>query len=123
MMYRDILRDDQWERIKEHLPGKPSDCGVTASDNRLFLEAVLYVARTGCPWRDVPERFGRWHSIYMRYNRWSRKGVWAAVAAKIADDPDLKYLMIDGSIVRMHQHGAVKRGPAHKRPSGAAVEV
>lgn len=67
------LRDDQWERIKDLLPGKASDRGVTARDNRLFVEAVLWVARTGSPWRDLPDSYGHWHRVYVRYDRWSRK--------------------------------------------------
>jgi len=63
-MKRTVLRDDQWERIKDLLPGKAGDCGVTASNNRLFVEAVLWIARTGSPWRDLPERFGHWHRVY-----------------------------------------------------------
>ncbi|WP_376717199.1 IS5 family transposase [Halomonas piscis] len=108
-MSRLKLRDDQWERIEHLLPGKASDCGVTAKDNRLFVEAVLWIARTGAPWRDLPESFGRWHTVYMRYNRWSRKGVWQRIFDTVADDPDLEQLMIDGSIVRVHQHGASKK--------------
>jgi transposase len=108
-MSRTILRDDQWERIKDLLPGKASDCGVTASDNRRFLEAVLWIARTGSPWRDLPESFGHWHRVYVRYNRWSHKGTWSQLFEAIADDPDLEYLMVDGSIVRVHQHGAAKK--------------
>ena len=73
-MERLILRDEQWARIKDLLPGKSSDCGVTASDNRLFLEAVLWIARTGAPWRDMPTSFGHWHRVYVRYNHWAHKG-------------------------------------------------
>ncbi|QJQ99652.1 IS5 family transposase [Halomonas sp. PGE1] len=105
-----MLRDDQWERIEHMLPGKASDRGVTAKDNRLFVEAVLWIARTGAPWRDLPDAFGRWHTVYMRYNRWSKKGVWQQVIDTLADDPDMKQLMIDGSIVKVHQHGAAKKG-------------
>lgn len=76
-MNRLVLRDDQWERIEHLLPGKASDCGVTAKDNRLFVEAVLWIARTGAPWRDLPESFERWHTVYMRYSQgasaWSVK--------------------------------------------------
>lgn len=108
-MARSVLRDDQWERIKELLPGKATDCGVTARDNRKFIEAVLWIARTGSPWRDLPSSFGHWHRVYVRYNRWSRKGTWGKILAAVADDPDLDYLMVDGSIVRVHQHGAAKK--------------
>ena len=75
MMSRLILRDNQWQRVRNLLPGKVTDCGVTAKDNRLFLEAVLWIARTGAPWRDLPKAFGYWHQVYERYNRWSRKRV------------------------------------------------
>ena len=68
-MPRTILQDHQWNRIKDLLPGKASDCGVTGNDNRLFLEAVLWIARTGAPWRDLPEYFEKWNSVYTRYNR------------------------------------------------------
>ena len=108
-MTRTILRDDQWRRIKNLLPGKATDCGVTAKDNRRFLEGVLWIARTGAPWRDLPEEFGHWHRVYVRYNRWSHKGVWKRIFEAVADDPDLENLMVDGSIVRVHQHGAAKK--------------
>lgn len=108
-MTRTAQRDDQWERIKDLLPSKASDCGVTATDNRKFIEAVLWIARAGSPWRDLPESFGNWHRVYVRYNRWSHKSTWSKLFEDIADDPDLEYLMVDGSIVRVHQHGAAKK--------------
>lgn len=109
MAVRMMLRDDQWEAIKGLLPGKSSDCGVTAKDNRKFIEAVLWINRTGSPWRDLPEHFGYWHRVYVRYNRWAHKGVWNAIFEEISNDPDLEYIMIDGSITRVHQHGASKK--------------
>lgn len=108
-MIRTVLRDDQWDRIKNLLPGKATDCGVTARNNRSFVEAVLWIARTGSPWRDLPAEFGYWHRVYVRYNRWSKKGNWETILEAVADDPDLEYLMVDGSIVRVHQHGAAKK--------------
>lgn len=111
-MNRQTLRDDQWERIRDLLPGKTSDCGVTAKDNRHFLEAVLWIVRTGAPWRDLPEYFGYWHRVYVRYNRWSHKDIWTKIFQTVSADPDLEYLMVDGSIVRVHQHGAVKNAQA-----------
>ena len=108
-MGRIVLRDDQWERLAPLLPGKNSDCGVTAKDNRLFLEAVLWIARTGAPWRDLPSHYGHWHRVYVRYNRWSHKGIWKRVFEAVAGDHDLEYLMVDGSIVRVHQHGAASK--------------
>jgi transposase len=73
-MTRMVVADSIWERIKSFLPGKAGDCGVTAKDNRLFVEAVLWIARTGSPWRDLPEEFGFWHRVYVRYSRWGKKG-------------------------------------------------
>lgn len=118
-MPRKILRDDQWQRMKDLLPGKATDPGVTAKDNRVFVEAVLWIARTGAPWRDLPRALGHWHNVFTRYSRWSKKGVWQRLIEAIIDDPDLEALLIDSTVVRAHQHAAgaqKKRG--HKR-SGA----
>lgn len=84
-MKRTVLRNDQWERIQDLLPGKAGDCGVTAGNNRQFVEAVLWIARMGSPWRDLPECFGHWNRVYMRYNRWSHKGTWAKILAAVSD--------------------------------------
>jgi transposase len=119
-MVRKMLTNSQWKRMEPLLPGKESDCGVTAKDNRRFVEAVLWIARTGSPWRDMPEEFGRWHRIYVRYSRWSKKGIWKKVFEELTD-PDLEYLMVDGSIVRVHQHGASKKMNAKNRPKADRV--
>ncbi len=89
-MIRVWLRDDQFERIAALLPGKASDPGRTAADNRLFVEAVLWIARTGSPWRDLPPSFGLWNSVYQRFARWSRSGVWHRVFAQLALDADFE---------------------------------
>jgi transposase len=78
-MRRYALRDDQWDRIKDVLPGREGHVGVTAKDNRLFVEAVLYRYRAGIPWRDLPERFGDPIKLHTRFSRWAKSGV-AAVA-------------------------------------------
>ncbi|MGI9280571.1 MAG: IS5 family transposase [Endozoicomonas sp.] len=116
-MPRIQLQDHQWERIKNLLPGKNSDCGVTAKCNRTFLEAVLWITRTGAPWRDLPQKFGKWHSVYVRYDRWCQKGIWVDVFEELSKDRDFEYIMIDGSIARVHQHGAPKKQLRMKRPS------
>lgn len=108
-MARRVLNDEQWKQIGHLLPGKDTDCGVTAKDNRTFVEAVLWIARTGSPWRDLPNELGHWHRVYVRYSRWAQKGVWKRVFEALANDPALEQLMIDGSIVRVHQHGASKK--------------
>lgn len=122
-MVRLLLRDDQWRRIEPLLHGKASDRGVTAKDNRLFVEAVLWIARTGAPWRDLPDAFGRWHTVYMRYNRWARKGVWQQIFDTLSDDLDLEQLMIDGSIVRVHQQGAAKKPSSTRKPWASPEEA
>lgn len=68
-MARRLLGDEQWERIKDLLPGKASDRGVTAADNRRFIEAVLWIGRTGAPWRDLPAELGNWHTTFTRFSR------------------------------------------------------
>ena len=88
------------------LPGKPGDCGVTAKGNRLFTEAVLWMGRTGAPWRDLPPKFGPWHNVYVRFARWRDKGVWQRISTAVSQDPDMEELMIDSTIVRAHQHAA-----------------
>ena len=99
-MIRTILNQEQWERIAPELPGKVGDPGATASDNRLFVEAVLWIARTGAPWRDLPREFGKWYSIYTRFWRWARR-----VFKALSDDPDFEYVLIDATYIRVHQHG------------------
>src|ERR1700758_164268 len=108
-MHRYGLRDDQWDRIKELLPGRAGCVGVTAANNRLFVEAVLYRYRAGIPWRDLPERFGDWKIVYQRFNRWAKRGVFERIFKHLASDHDNEYMMIDATIVRAHQHSAGAR--------------
>ncbi len=105
-----VLGDGQWARIAPHLPGKHGDPGRSGGDNRLFVEVVLWLARTGSPWRDLPDVFGNWNSVFVRFSRWSKDGVWDRLFAATADDPDFEYIMIDSTIVRAHQHAAGKKG-------------
>ena len=119
MTRRYARRDDQWERIKELLPRKEGDVGVTAKNNRLFVEAVLYRYRAGIPWRDLPERFGDFRVIHTRFMRWTKSGVWEKVFKHLAQDADNEYAMIDATIVRAHQHSAGgKKSSAEKEDIG-----
>src|SRR3979411_2993436 len=119
-MRRYALRDDQWDRIKDILPGREGHVGVTAKDNRLFVEAVIYRYRAGIPWRDLPERFGEWKNVHRRFSRWSQSGVWARVVHPLDADDYNEYAMIDSTIVRAHQHSAgAKKKTARTRRSGA----
>lgn len=113
-MRRYVLRDGQWDRIKDILPGREASVGVTAKDNRLFVDAVLYRYRAGIPWRDLPERFGDFRVVHLRHSRWSRTGVWQKIFEILATDGDNEYAMIDATIVRAHQHSA---GAKKKLPS------
>ena len=123
-MRRYGLRDDQWGRISGLLPGREGHVGVTARDNRLFVEAVLYRYRAGIPWRDLPERFGPWKAVHTRFSRWARAGVWQRVFVHLAADADNEYAMIDSTIVRAHQHsaGARKKGVAIKPLDARAAD-
>lgn len=107
------LSDAQWERIAPLLPGKASDPGRTGADNRLFLNGVLWVLRSGAHWRDLPERYGKWKSLHKRFTRWAKAGVWERVFASLIKDRDNQYLMLDSTLVRAHQQAATgKGGPA-----------
>jgi transposase len=121
-MARRNLRNDQWERIEPLLPGKAGDRGRTAKDNRLFVDAVLWIARAGAPWRDLPEAFGPWNSVYKRFSRWSNAGVWHRVFAELAQDADFEEVFLDSTIVRAHQHaaGAPKKTAAKRSAARVA---
>jgi transposase len=101
MGHRHAISDEQWARIEYLLPGRPGDSGWTSRDNRLFIDAILYVAKTGIPWRDLPTRFGNWDSVYKRFSRWCRKGTWQRVFEAL-QDPDLEWLILDSTVVRAH---------------------
>ncbi|WP_085954621.1 IS5 family transposase [Paraburkholderia hospita] len=113
-MARTLLSDEVWNKVRDILPGKEGDRGRTASSNRWFLEAVLWIARTGSPWRDLPAEFGRWHTVYIRFSRWRSKGVWQRVVNALAGETEIEHVLIDSTIVRAHQHSAgafKKNGP------------
>ena len=109
MLPRHALSDANWDRIGDLLPGRPGMHGKVATDNRLFVDAVLWIAKTGAPWRDLPERFGHGNSVWRRFDRWARKGVWKRVFEAL-QDPDLEWLILDSTVVRAHQHAAGQKG-------------
>ncbi len=113
-----VIADDVWDKVSPHLPGKATDCGVTASDNRLFLEAVLWRVRTGAPWRDLPLCFGHWNSIFQRFRRWAKNGVFERLFVVLSEQPDFEYALIDGTIVSVHQKASGAKGGLKIRPSG-----
>ena len=101
MGHRHAITDADWDRIKDLLPGRPGQSGWLAADNRRFIDAVLWIAKTGAPWRDLPERLGRWNSVWRRFDRWARKGTWVQVFEAL-QDPDLEWLILDSTVVRAH---------------------
>lgn len=109
------LSQTQWERIAPLLPGKAGDPGRTAADNRLFVNGVLWVLRSGAHWCDLPERYGRWKTAHKRFSRWSKAGVWDRVFADLIKDRDNQYLMIDSTLVRAHQQAATGKGGPRTR--------
>jgi transposase len=115
MRRRHELTDEQWKLIEHLLPGKPGDPGRSGKDNRLFVNAVLWIAKTGVPWRDLPERFGEWNPVWRRFSRWSKRGVWEQVLHALGGDPDLEEVLLDSSIVRVHQHAAGAKGGKRNR--------
>ena len=105
-----VLRDDQWKRITEALPGKSGDPGRSGEDNRKFVEAVMWIGRNGARWRSLPSEYGKWSTVHKRFMRWSKKGIWQMLFNTLAVDADTEWLMIDSSIVRAHQHAAGAKG-------------
>jgi transposase len=118
-LIRRELTDAQWLRIEWLCAGKAGDKGRHGDDNRLFVDAVLWIARAGAPWRDLPPAFGGWNSVFRRFRRWAKTGVWERIFNALMEDPDFEYLIIDSTIVRAHQHAAgAKKGGARMRRSG-----
>lgn len=117
------LRDDQWNLIRDKLPGRAGSVGVTAADNRRFVDAVIHRDRTGVPWRDLLEGFGDLNNTHRRWSRCAKRGVWDAILAMLVVDADNEYAMIDSTIVRAHQHSAgAQKKPERPRPLGEAKE-
>lgn len=100
------LSTDQWEKIEQLLPGKKGDRGRTAVDNRNFVNAVLWVLRSGARWSDLPERYGKYKSVHKRFARWAQKKIWEKIFKHLILDRDNEYLMIDSTIVKAHQQAA-----------------
>ena len=118
---RHAIKDADWERIKDLLPGQPGQHGKVAKNNRLFIDAVLWIAKTGAPWRDLPEYFGNWNSVWRRLDRWANKGVWQRVFT-ILQDPDLEWVILDSTAIRAHPHAAgIKKADGSGSPADQAL--
>jgi transposase len=115
-MDRFVLTDAQWEKIEPYCLGKKTDPGRTGGDGRLFVEAVLWVARTGSPWRDLPAGFGHWNTVFKRFRHWVKADVFKRIFDAVSDDPDMEYAMVDATIVKVHRHGQGAKGGLKARP-------
>jgi transposase len=110
-LIRRELTDAQWRRIESLIPGKEGDKGRHGEDNRLFIDAVLWLVRAGAPWRDLPEQFGKWNSVFRRFRRWARKGVCKRLFTELGENPDLEYLIMTPlSYGRINMRRAPKKG-------------
>jgi putative transposase len=107
---RRTLTDGQWARIAPLLPGKAGDRGRTGTDNRLFVDAVLWLARTASPWRDLPAGLGNWHTVHCRFRRWTMGGVWESLFKALVQDPDFEYVLVDATICKVHADATSPKG-------------
>ena len=119
-MERFVLTDAQWAKMEPHCLGKPTDPGRSGSDNRRFVEAVLWIARTGSPWRDLPAFFGNWNTVLKRYRDWVKADVLVRLFDACSDEPDMEYAIVDATMVKVNRHGQGAKGGLRARPSVAA---
>lgn len=108
--HRHDITDRHWELLEAHLPGREGVWGGRAKDNRRFINAVFWILRTGSPWRDLPPDYGDWKNTHRRFCRWRDKGIWEGLLARLMDEPDLEWLLIDASHIKVHPHAAGARG-------------
>ena len=122
-MVRLVLSDAQWEKIEPLCLGKKRDPGRTGQDGRQFVEAVLWIARTGSPWRDLPPELGSWNTVFQRFRYWAERDVFKQMFDALSGDPDLEYAMIDGTIVHVHRHAHGAKGGLKARRSASRRAV
>jgi transposase len=120
---RFIVTDRQWTLIEPICLGKETDPGRSGTDNRMFVEAVLWIARTGCPWRDLPPHFGKWNTVFKRFRDWVKADVFKRIFDAVSEEPDMELAMIDGTIVKVHRHGQGAKGGLKARPSASQEAV
>lgn len=107
---RHDLSDETWALLEPHLPGRKGAWGGIAQDNRLCINAVFWIVRTGAPWRDLPSEYGGWSNTHRRFIRWRDAGIWEKLLEVLIDEPDDEWLMIDASHCQVHPHAAGARG-------------
>lgn len=121
---RHDISDKMWELLKPHLPGRQGSSGRNARDNRQFINAVIWILRTGAPWRDLPPEYGDWKNTNRRFCRWRDKGIWGKLFNLFVQDPDFEWLMIDASYIKVHPHatGAIGGNQAMGRTKGGSTQ-
>lgn len=121
---RHDISDRLWLILEPYLPGRKGKVGRNASDNRKFINAVLWILRTGAPWRDLPPDYGDWKNTHRRFTRWRDKGIWESLLNIVMDEPDFEWLMIDASHVKVHPHGAGSLGGNEEmgRTKGGSIQ-
>ncbi|OTA13967.1 transposase [Xenorhabdus vietnamensis] len=107
---RHDISDHVWNLLEPHLPGRKGNWGRVAYDNRLFINAVFWILRTGAPWRDLPSDYGDWKNTHRRFCRWRDKGIWEGLLEQLIAEPDFEWLMIDASHIKVHPHAAGAKG-------------
>ena len=108
--HRHDISDEAWALIEPHLPGQKGQWGGIAKDNRLFINAVFWILRTGAPWRDLPPEYGKWGTVHQRFIRWRDKRIWEKLLEILINDPDFEWLMIDATHCKVHQHASGAKG-------------
>lgn len=107
---RHDISDHFWSLLESRLPGRKGTWGGQAKDNRLFINAVFWILRTGAPWRDLPPDYGDWKNTHRRFCRWRDKGIWEKLLEVLVSEPDYEWLMIDASHIKVHAHGTGAKG-------------
>ena len=108
--HRHDLSDQAWALLEPHLPGQRGQWGGIAQNNRLFINAVLWILRTGAPWRDLPPEYGKWGTVHQRFIRWRDNGTWERLLETMIDQPDFGWLMIDATHCKVHPHATGAKG-------------
>ena len=128
-MKRYELTDDEWERLAPLLPPQRPATGRPALDHRMIVNGILWILRSGAPWRDLPERYGRWATVYQRFRRWQQAGVWQQVLSAVqtnadgAGQLDWQIHFVDSTVVRAHQHAAGAKGGIQTPKRSAAPKA
>ena len=119
--HRHELTDEQWARLQPLLPPQKQRIGRPAKDHRTIVNGMLWIDKTGAPWRDIPERYGPWQTVATRFYRWTKQGIWAKIMAEVQKDADAngeiewEIHFVDSSVIRAHQHAAGAKGGTHKQ--------